>query len=270
MGVRGLFRLLKDIRQTVHLKEVNQLNVGLDAFCLLYLFKTNQAAFEAYLDNLQSLQYKLIMIMDKKAQKEKAATVEQRKEVRAENRMEAQGLEEFIDSDAFAELDKAAQDILQTTLLHKQKGGWQLTPEHTTWFREMLAKKGIPLVFAKEEADQELAKGGFDCVISSDSDMIVLGCPCLLVPKLTKHGVEHDMYRYADVKKAIGFDGDQLYELAFLAGCDVQPTPFTDIETAASWLRFYGSLATVSVKKKKEITEEHMKKYYELREHVWT
>jgi 5'-3' exonuclease len=131
----------------------------------------------------------------------------------------------------------------------------------------MLESKEIPLVYAKDEADTELAHGEFDYVVSSDSDMIVLGCPCLLVPKLTKHGVEHDMYRYADVKKAIGFDGEQLYELAFLAGCDVQPNPIVDIETAASWLRFYGSLAVIATKKK--ITEDHIKLYQHLRKHVW-
>lgn len=269
MGVRGLFRFVQEIRKQAKLKEVEGLRVGLDAFCLLYLFKTNQEAFATYLDSLLTLHYKLTMVMDKKAQKEKATVVEQRKEVRAEHRADAQGLEEFISSTAFAELDEAAQDVLQTSLLHKQKGAWQLTPDHTKWFVSILESKGIPLVYAKEEADIELARGEFDCVVSSDSDMIVLGCPCLLVPKLTKHGVEHDMYRYADVKKAIGFDGEQLYELAFLAGCDVQPTPITDIETAASWLRFYGSLAAVATKKKGIITDEHMKLYAHLREHVW-
>lgn len=268
MGVRGLFRLVQEIRKQTKLKEVKDLRVGLDAFCLLYLFKTNQGEFEAYLNTLLALQYKLTMVMDKKAQKEKATVVEKRKEIRAENRADAQSLEDFMSSTAFTDLDAASQDTLQISLLHKQKGAWQLTLEHTKWFHEMLESKGIPLVYAKDEADAELARGEFDCVISSDSDMIVLGCPCLLVPKLTKHGVEHDMYRYADVKKAIGFDGEQLYELAFLAGCDVQPNPIVNAETAASWLRFYGSLAVIAAKKK--ITENHIQLYQHLREHVWS
>lgn len=268
MGVRGLFRLLQDIRRSAKLQPQEGLRIGVDAFCLLYLFKTNQDEFTKYIDTLLSLNYSLTMIMDKKAQKEKSAVVEQRKEVRAENRAEAKELESIIDSEAFDTLDPDVKDILTNTLLHKQKGAWQLTTEHTQWFYDMLSSKGIPLIYAKEEADAELARGDFDCVISSDSDMIVLGCPCLLVPKKGKHGIEHDLYRYTDVKKALGFDGERLYELAFLAGCDVQPKSIVDIDTASSWLRFYGSLETIALKKK-EITEEHIAQYKHLREHVW-
>jgi hypothetical protein len=121
MGVRGLFRLIQEIRKQTKLKEVKDLCVGLDAFCLLYLFKTNQGEFEDYLDTLIALQYKLTMVMDKKAQKEKAAVVEQRKEIRAEHRADAQGLEDFMSSAAFTDLDAASQETLQTSLLHKTK-----------------------------------------------------------------------------------------------------------------------------------------------------
>lgn len=269
MGVRGLFRLLHSICRPAKLTPQHGLHIGIDAFCILYLFKTRTKDLEDYLDLLLALKYKLTMIMDKKAQKEKAAVVEQRKELRAERRAEAKELEEAIASEAFTELDERCQEILTTTLLHKQNSAWQLTPEHTKWFHTLLESKGISLILAKDEADAELAHGGFDCVISSDSDLIVLGCSCLLVPKSGKHGIQHEVYRYADVKKALGFDGEQLYELAFLAGCDVQPKTIVDIETAASWLRFYGSLERIAAKKE-DITTEHLAQYKHLRENVWS
>ncbi len=269
MGVRGLFRLLQDVRRVATLKPQDGLTIGLDAFCILYLFKTHQDELEAYLDSLLANRYTLTMLMDRKAQKEKAAVVEQRKELRAEKRAEAKELEEVIHSADFTALDPDAQEILTTTLLHKQNSGWQLTPEHTKWFQTMLESKGISLVYAKEEADSELARGGFDCVISSDSDLVILGCPCLLVPKKGKHGITHEMYRYTDVQKALQLNGKQLYELAFLAGCDVQPTPFTDIETAASWLRFYGSLAAIAHKKPTVLKPEDLAQFQALCDSVW-
>lgn len=267
MGVRGLFHFLQPIRRPGNLLPEKGLRVGIDAYCLLYLFKDKKDKFVEYIDNLLLLKYKLTFIMDKRASKEKSVVVEQRKEARADARGEAKELEEFIQTKFLEPIEK--ERLLQQLEKLRQRS-WQLSSEHIEWFLSMLKSKEISLLWAEEEADPLLARGPFDCVISSDSDMIVLGCPCLLVPKLSKSGsIEHDVYSYTEVLNFLSLKSKQLYELAFLAGCDVQPNPITDIETAASWLRFYGSLEGISKSKKDILTEEKMSLYNHLYETIW-
>jgi 5'-3' exonuclease len=267
MGVRGLFRYIQSIRRPGKLLPQKGLRIGIDAFCLLYLFKEKQDNFIEYIDYLLSLEYSLTFIMDKRASKEKSVVVEQRKEARAEAKSEAKELEEFLST---KHLEPKEKENLTQLLERYQQKGWQLTNEHTEWFLTMLASKEVTLQWAEEEADPLLARGPFDCVISSDSDMLILGCPCLLVPKKNKKGaIEHDVYSYTDVLTFLSLKPQQLYELAFLAGCDIQPTPITDIETAAAWLRFYGSLETISKKKNDILKNEHIELYKHLYDTNW-
>ena len=157
MGVRGLFHSLQSIRRPGKLLPQKGLRIGIDAFCLLYLFKEKQDKFLEYIDNLLLLEYNLTFIMDKRASKEK--------------------------------------ENLTLQLERLQQKAWQLSSEHIEWFLSMIVSKGISLQWAKEEADPLLARGPFDCVISSDSDMLILGCSCLLVPKQSKsNSIEHDVY----------------------------------------------------------------------------
>jgi 5'-3' exonuclease len=267
MGVRGLFHSLQSIRRPGKLLPQKGLRIGIDAFCLLYLFKEKQDKFLEYIDNLLLLEYNLTFIMDKRASKEKSVVVEQRKEARAEARGEAKELEEFLST---KNLEPKEKENLTLQLERLQQKAWQLSSEHIEWFLSMIVSKGISLQWAKEEADPLLARGPFDCVISSDSDMLILGCSCLLVPKQSKsNSIEHDVYFYKDVLTFLSLHPGQLYELAFLAGCDVQPNSITDIETAASWLRFYGSLENLSKRKKDIITEKHLELYKHLYETTW-
>lgn len=267
MGVRGLFHALQSIRRPGKLLPEKGLRVGIDAYCLLYLFKDKKDKFIEYIDNLLLLEYNLTFIMDKRASKEKSVVVEQRKEARADARGEAKELEEFLQTKYLEPIEK---ERLFKELERLRQRSWQLSSEHIEWFLSMLKAKEISLQWAEEEADPLLARGPFDCVISSDSDMLVLGCPCLLVPKLSKSGsVEHDVYTYKDVLNFLSLKPEQLYELAFLAGCDVQPNPITDIDTAASWLRFYGSLSSIATSKKEILTKEKMELYKHLYETIW-
>ena len=62
----------------------------------------------------------------------------------------------------------------------KKRDAWCLYPEYNKWLVKTLEELEIPLVYAKEEADTYLTSGSeFDIIISSDSDLLILGANVL-------------------------------------------------------------------------------------------
>ena len=117
---------------------------------------------------------------------------------------------------------------------------------------------------AEEEADSYLAKGNYDVVVSSDSDLLILGVKALWIP-----GKRTQILRQ-DFLNILGLEGEQLYQLAYMCGCDVQPRKIVDIQTAVSLLRFYGSIFKVYERLPTTISKEDIEQYMKLKESVWT
>ena len=128
----------------------------------------------------------------------------------------------------------------------------------------MIEGLDIPIVIAEEEADSYLAKGDYDAVISSDSDLLILGVKALWTP-----GKKTQILRQ-DFLDLLGLEGDQLYQLAYMCGCDVQPRKIVDIQSAVSLLRFYGSIFKVYERLPTTISKEDIEQYMRLKESVWT
>ncbi len=129
----------------------------------------------------------------------------------------------------------------------------------------MIHTLGITLIIAEEEADSTLAKGDYDVVISSDSDLLILGVKALWIPGKHTQEILRD-----DFLNILGLEGEQLYQLAYMCGCDVQPRKIVDIQSAVSLLRFYGSLFKVYERLPTTITKDDIDQYMRLKESVWT
>jgi 5'-3' exonuclease len=127
----------------------------------------------------------------------------------------------------------------------------------------MVAELGIPLIMAKEEADTVLSKGGYDVIITSDSDLLILGSTILIPQSDYHYEINHE-----DFMKHVGLNQEQLYEMAFLSGCDVQPKKFLDIDAAISLLRFYGSLDAIQ-KKRGILNEADLDLWFSLKK-MWS
>jgi hypothetical protein len=241
--------------------------VGIDGFNLLYLFKERKEDLEAYLRGLLDLQMKLIVYMDSRAAKEKEEVVEKRKEAREDAKGKAESLEKFTKSEEFKQLDLKQQEVFQKKLEQTVAKAWSLNSKHTKWFKKLCADLKIDLRWAEQEADEALARGGFDIVITTDSDLLILKVKTLWIPRGI--GLQHNEILYQDFLHHIGLREDQLYELAFLAGCDVYPRSIKPFGEAVSWLRFYGSLAAVHKKKPTILTAKHLQEYARLQATVW-
>ena len=262
MGVRGLMGYCKRIQKP--LTDKRNLKIGIDAFSLIFLFREERNSFEKYLQALLDDGNTLTFVMDKRAQKEKREVVDERKEIRKEAKAEASQLTSFTQTDEYADLDDDQRRLVAAALSLKERDAWCLYPEYVKWLKGMIQGLCIELVMAEEEADSYLAKGNYDVVVSSDSDLLFLGVKALWIP-----GKKTQILRQ-DFLNILGLEGEQLYQLAYMCGCDVQPRKIVDIQTAVSLLRFYGSIFKVYERLPTTISKEDIDQYMRLKESVWT
>ena len=267
MGVRGLLTYCNPIKHYAN-TNVENLRIGLDGFCLLFLFREERESFEQYLRSMLG-RNTLVLVMDKRAAKEKREVVQERKDLRKEARGEANTLSSFTQSSGFEDLDQNQQAILGRVLAQKERAAWCLYPEYLKWFRTLLETLEIPLIWAPEEADIVLAKGNYDVIVSSDSDLLILGARKLWIPVLKVAKVFHTEVDGEEFLQYLGLGGDQLFELAYMAGCDVQPNSLMSVKEAVSRLRFYGSMKEIHTKHPELITSANMDEYAKLRRDVW-
>jgi 5'-3' exonuclease len=266
MGVRGFLSFIKPIRKRVTIEQEKNLQIGIDAFCLMYTFREERDKFEAYLRKLLQRGHTLTFIFDRRAQKEKKAVVEARKQKKEEARTQADNLTTFTQSDDFEELEEHLQQHILQKIAEKEWVAWCLYAEYTEWLLNLLQTLHITVIKAKEEADILLAKGAYDVVISSDTDMFVLGCRRVWLPTDSFH------YEYLlqNIEEHVGLPHESFCELAYLVGCDVQPKKKMEIDEAISNLRFYGSLLGIHSKQPNKITAEDLEHFAALKKAVWT
>ena len=72
-----------------------------------------------------------------------------------------------------------------------------------------------------------------------------------------------------DFLRCVGLEGDQMYELAYLAGCDVHSKSLMSVGEAVSRLRFYGSIENIHKKHPNLVSSEEVLEYNKLRASVW-
>jgi hypothetical protein len=249
---------------------VTDLRIGVDAFSVIYLFKERREDFKEYMRGLVVCAGKngsLLFIMDRRASKEKMEVVKERREIRNEAKAEAKTLATFVKSSEFDELDERAQKVLEKLIEEKERAAWHLYPEYLKWLMEMLKEVGVEVTWAEEEADTVLADAGSDVVVSSDSDMLILGVKRLWLPRGV--ALQHNEICGDEFLKCVGVSGSQLYELAFLAGCDVHKKSLMSVGEAVSRLRFYGGMEQIHRRHPNLVGEEDLQEYAKLLTTVW-
>ena len=266
MGVRGLLSYLSPIQTHIHLTHYKGWNVGVDTLYLLYVFREDKERLLRYLQDLTSIPLTLTFVVDGTAEDEKKDCITKRREARTAAAVDAERLQKQLESDT---LDEAERAVLEKKLSQKTHEAWHLTKIHKQWFLSVVAALGHTIVKAEKEADSLLASPLYDAVITSDTDILVLGCKRMWIPK-KDGGLEHIQYESEDMWRILGLDTrHQLLELAFLAGCDVQTKPILPFDKALSYVRFYGSLFHIHIRHPDIVSEDVLKRFVWLCRGVW-
>jgi 5'-3' exonuclease len=264
MGVRGLMTYCSSLKRPPNRPRPSR--IGIDAFCILYLFRADTAGLESYLRSLLSHGHTLTLVVDRRAVKEKQETVDARRAGRAAAAEAADALAEFTATPDYAELSKAEQAVIQHKLSLQQRDAWRVSGTHIRALAALASTLGIGWQMADAEADETLATmsraGEVEIVISSDSDLLILGVNTLWLPSANGSHLEISGLEF---RRFLGLAGERVYELAFLAGCDVHPRSIAPIPMAVSWLRFYGSLQKIHERFPDKVTESDMIEYTALR-----
>jgi len=269
MGVRGLFTYCTPIKRIAN-RDITNARIGIDGYSLFFLFKEEREAFQSYLQSLKQQMNEVTVVLDKRAAKEKREVVEERKLHRNEARSEVSTITSFTQTPEFVELDTQQKLILERLLAQKERAAWHVYGEYMKWFVGLAKTMGISVIQAPEEADTLLIQGNYDVVISSDSDLLILGAKILWIPAQKQGSILHTEITQKEFLEFLGIKGEQLFEMAFMAGCDVQPKSLMTMQEAVSRLKFYGSMSSINKKHPEIITAQHMDEYTKLRRDVWT
>ena len=264
MGVRGLMTYCSGLKRPPNRPRPSR--IGIDAFCILYLFRADSAGLETYLRTLLSHGHTLTLVIDRRADKEKQETVDARRGARATAAAAAESLTEIMASPEFSDLHESEQSAIQRKLSLQQHNAWHVSGSHLRALASLAHTLGITWVPAEGEADEALAAlshaGAIQIVISSDSDLLILGVETLWIPASNGSHLEISGLEF---RRFLGLAGERVYELAFLAGCDVHPRSIVPVAVAVSWLRFFGSLQKIHERFPDKVSEDDMVAYAAMR-----
>jgi 5'-3' exonuclease len=259
MGVFGLLSYCRPIQTYANMKQKG-LRIGVDGLSVMYLFRERREALCKYFEDLLALEHHLHVVLDKRANKAKKVTLEARKEQRSDAKKEAEKLQAMIQSEEFQAMSEKEQEAIRIQWKKKQRDAWTVYSDYMKWFLSVLEGLSIPVEIAPEEADEVLAIGNYDCIISCDSDILLHGCQNLWIPRGI--GIQHNEILSETFHRFLGLSmREELSLLAFLAGCDVQPRQIVPFKVAVSWIRFYGSLERMRASFPDKVREEDLYAY---------
>ncbi|KAM3577364.1 hypothetical protein VYU27_000794 [Nannochloropsis oceanica] len=234
MGIQGLLGALKPITTPVHIRELQGLRVGVDAYVWLHrgVFgcaaelcqgKDTKRYLHACFKRLNLLLSngigQVCIVFDGGPLPAKRGTEDERRARREENRRKAlQLVAEGRPADAFPYFTKAVE---VTPAMAKE---WMNTIEAS-------GLQNVTCVVAPYEADAQLAylcrTGQLDAVFTEDSDLLATGCPRVLFKLEEATGMAQQVL-HADIFRApipgLGdlrtWDGEAFLVMCILSGCD--------------------------------------------------
>eukprot|EP00826_Nyctotherus_ovalis_P034736 TRINITY_DN2915_c0_g2_i1.p1 TRINITY_DN2915_c0_g2~~TRINITY_DN2915_c0_g2_i1.p1 ORF type:complete len:569 (-),score=132.32 TRINITY_DN2915_c0_g2_i1:127-1833(-) len=254
MGIEGLLQVLKPITLKTHIKAFANKTAAIDASSWLYKgvyscsWEVSQG-IETYgylhfmvsmIQLLQRYEITPVFVFDGPTLPLKRMTADKRSQNKQANKKMA---EDFL---------AKGEDSKAKTMYSRCMS---ITKEMSFTAMDLLHHMGIKYVVAPYEADVQLAyfcvKGVADFVISEDSDLLVYGCPNLVL-KLDSDGncenitlqktltdrvfLTHN--RDAFIKDIAEFSHDRFVELCILAGCDyLKNIPGIGLRRAVKFLK---------------------------------
>jgi hypothetical protein len=228
MGIKGLFQFLKRYEMELHVKDaVKDQVVGVDLFWFIHQSKGDFFHLQDYLTPLLCHASRVHVVLDGAPP---SHTKEERKEKRV-RREKAQEELTKVNDIPWAEFESVKEEL--------RKQAWYPTKEYIAYVKEWLQKEGAVIHQAPTDADSvlvELEKTGWiDCIVSNDSDLLLLGAKRVL---RMYSPIEMGEYRATELYGALQLTPQQWTDFMMLCRCMSK----SDVLMAYSYIRIYKEL----------------------------
>lgn len=258
MGIKALSQFLRkkypEIFKTCYLEQLRGSKIAIDTSILMYKYMS--VSKSRYLgtklidvseinekeikniwisffinDAIMFLSNKIIPIyvFDGVAPDEKKETLMKRKEVREKREEKIEELSKAMVIKDIEELEvDEVEKLLNDNIEIKKmiKNDINITKEDTLMLKNLFSSLGIPIVQSNCDAEKTCTMLCRDkkvnCVYSSDTDLIALGCPVSII-KIETNGEKKIVCTYTeekDILEKLNLTKDELTDFCILCGCD--------------------------------------------------
>ena len=274
MGIKSLLRSVRDVEEPVHISQLKDCRVGIDAYCWIHRAicscsielatgaKTSKH-IQYILNRTQGLLRegcKPIFVFDGADLPSKKETNESRSRARASN------LHTGLNHYAAGDYGTAYTYFIK---------GLDVTSEMAYEVIQALRSLAVECIVAPYEADAQLAymanNGYVDVVITEDSDLLVYGTPRVWF-KMDREGNAVQL-RHSVVRKRLANEVNcddfalvQFQSMCILSGCDYLPSlPGVGLKKALKMVSSFGNIEEITGsllnEKKPKVTQEGAEKY---------
>ena len=228
MGIQNLLLTLKSISTQKHLESYRNKRVAIDGYCWLHKSiytleekdilspKPNLTNCMHYLKNrlYPLLKYQIVPVVVFDGAKLPMKLVEESRE-KTRNKLNEEAKALLLRNE-------------NNSAKYKKLQAFDISPEMAYEFIKILKEFHIEFFVAPYEADLQLAYlskiNYVDFVITEDSDLLALGCKCVLY-KLDRNNNIGEEYKYENIKLCKDYDftmfnEDQFLQFCMLCGCD--------------------------------------------------
>jgi 5'-3' exonuclease len=267
MGIKGLYSALKSQSSAVNWKTEPPLQIGVDAYCILYKFREDVHRSFEFLMEIKKAGHGLVIVLDGTPPPEKDEEMLIRREARRAALEKATTLRSFLEkATTMEEITEEIKKEIQQKIIHFEKEGWSVRKEVRARFCQLLKDAMIPFIDAKGEADDLLIKMArqkkIDVVISNDMDIFVGGVERFWMVDKKSVVPQFREFNRTEVSNAVGINPQRWADVAILAGYEkCKGLKRVSAPIAISWIRFYGSLEGIYARRPELLGEGELREF---------
>jgi exonuclease-1 len=228
MGIKGLFQFLKRYEIEMHVKDaVIDRTVGVDLFWFIHQSKGDFFVLQDYLTPLLQYASRIHGVVD-------GAPPSHTKQARKEKREKREKAQEKL-----TEYNELQYEQIKPMKEELRRQAWYPTKEYVAYVKTWLEKEGAVIHQAPMEADTmliDLEKSGrIDCIVSNDSDLLLLGARHVF---RMYSPTEMGEYRLEVLCRALQLTPRQWHDFMMMCRCMNK----SDVLMAYSYIRIYKDL----------------------------
>lgn len=249
MGVRGFLSYVKKKVPLIDPLETEEgLRIGIDAHGLLYTWQENVQAIHSFVRDFQA-KHTLIFVFDGEAPAEKKELLREKRQTREKAGLQAHALSQFLETEEGKKLDPKSRQHLEKQIQMLRASTWRITKEYRERVIQILENYGVPILYAKGEADEELVllerKKEIDVILTYDMDYIRFGVNRMWIPKIRSDRTEVYDFDIPIFCEDEDITIESLADVAILCGSEYEYSPISPLQ-AISFMRYYGSLKNLA------------------------